>query len=128
MDLDIGNMQDISDGADKINSFCLSNGISRKRAFQTSLCFMELAENVLRHGFDPSKNNHLEARIIIDKDELTLRMRDDCRPFDFKKMMDEWKEDKDHPEKKIGIRIVRGMAKDVSYTGVFKTNNLIITF
>jgi hypothetical protein len=43
-------------------------------------------------------------------------------------MMDEWKEDKDHPEKKIGIRIVRGMAKDVSYTGVFKTNNLIITF
>ncbi len=128
MDLDIKSIQDISEISDRINSFCIDNGISRKRAFHTSLCFTELAENVLQHGFDPSKNNHLEARLIIYKDELTLRLRDDCHPFDFKKQMDEWKEDKEHPEKKIGIRIVRGIAKDVSYTGVFKTNNLIITF
>ncbi len=61
--------------------------------------------------------------MIIDN-TLVLRMRDDCRPFDLKK----WGADMplNDPCRGIGIRLVLGIADQVSYVNSLKTNNLLI--
>lgn len=125
---EITSVLDIAVFSEDVRRFCIDNGIDEKCAGRLALCLEELGCNVLEHGFDPKKEEHLEIRVIVKNNQITLRIRDDCRPFNFKKLMDEWKQDETVPEKNIGIRIVRGVANDVIYTGTLRTNNLIIRF
>ena len=45
-----------------------------------SACAEELGSIIAEHGFDGNKM--LEMRLIYKDDELVMRMRDNCRPYD----------------------------------------------
>ena len=59
-------------------------------------------------------------------DDVLLRLRDDCARFDLKEQVAHWTLDPEHPEENVGIRMILGMAKDVSYTNTMKANYLRI--
>ncbi len=109
-----------------VQNFCISQGIDKKQSFYAALCTEELAVNVITHGFTNGQQT-LGVRVFVEKDQtLTLRFRDDGASFDlieFRKMSEM---NEDNPTANIGIRIVFGIAKEVSYFASFGMNNTVI--
>ncbi len=110
-----------------VGAFCLDHSISSGEANRLALCVEELAGNVIRHGFSDNKPHSLDVRVIVKDGHSVLRLRDDCREFDLRKMTESWTPDPEHPEHNIGTRLVMAAAKDIAYTHTMNTNNLIIT-
>ena len=110
----------------RVQEFCLEQGVDKKRSYQASLCTEELAVNVITHGFK-NEEQTLGVRIFVERDQtLTLRFRDDGSPFDLLEFRNMSEENADDPAKNIGIRIVFGIAKEVNYFASFGMNNTVI--
>ena len=124
--LEISSMSDVTETASKVHAFCDGHEIERKTAFYASLCLEEMAGNVVRHGFSADKKKHnAEARIMILDGEVMLRLKDDCAPFDPTEMAELLTDDE--PEKNIGLRMVRKIARDMTYQNLMGLNVLSIS-
>lgn len=118
-------MDEVVGISEKIQTFCTSHGIDRKRAYYSALCVEEIAGNVVSHGFlKDEKSHYCEVRVMIDGGDVTLRIRDDCRYFNMKERYDVMKSKGQFSG--IGIRLVYGIAKEVNYVNILNTNTLII--
>ena len=107
--------------------FCQENGISKKQANALALCIEELGSNVIRHGFNDGKPHSIDIRILVKSNELILRVRDDCRPFNLLEQYELIRyQPEDDPAKNIGIRMVVKSCKDIKYLSTMSTNNLIL--
>lgn len=125
MSISLRTMDEVVGISERINDFCLKHGIDRRRAYYSALCVEELAGNVVDHGFKKdSKQHSCEVRVMIEDDDVILRIRDDCRYFNIKERYELLK-NKD-PMSDIGIKLVYGIAKDVNYVNILNTNTLII--
>ena len=114
----------MSEGA---HQFCLSKGIDKRRAFYAALCTEELVINVISHGFSSDRQS-VSVRLFVDsKNDLTIRLRDNGKPFNIKEREMVATEIPEDPSKNIGIRIVFGLAKSVSYNAAYGINNTVIT-
>ena len=63
--------------------------------------------------------------MIVKKEDLIIRIKDNCREFDPKKRIDQF-----YPEdicKNIGIRMIAGIAKSMEYQNNIGINTLLIT-
>lgn len=115
--------EDVIEVSQLAYEFCLRNGLSRKRAMYVSVCIEELGMNAVRYGFS-GKDQSAEVRISIVKDKLILRFRDDGKTFDLTKWFKIFRnEDK---VSHLGIRILIGLSKEVSYTSALNTNSVVI--
>ena len=112
----------------RIWGFCQAHGVDPHRCYLASLCVEEMAGNTVAHGFTKDDKKHsVDIRVIINGDDIMLRLRDDCRRFDLKEKVKNWTPDPERPEENVGIRMVLGLAKDVAYTNTMNMNNLLIT-
>ncbi len=105
--------------------FAEENGVDENKVYFLGLAIEEMAGNIIQHGFIEGKENYVDIRILIKEDEIILRIRDNCRPFNPKEQYEMLKDAKD-PMKNMGIRMIVKMAKDVVYLNTMNTNNLII--
>ena len=64
------------------------------------------------------------VRVVRKDDDLILRIKDDCVPFDPGERAK--LSDPDDPTKNIGIRMVFGIAQDVQYQNILGLNVLMI--
>lgn len=110
--------------SEQVQNFCEDNGVDAKRSLRAAICIEEMARNIIEYGFTDGKKHSIDIRLIIHGDEVTIRLRDDCRPFNPKK----WYEihHPENPEDNIGIRMVFAIARDVNYVSILKLNNLTI--
>lgn len=122
----VKSMEDVAALSVNVEKFCTDRGIEKKRSFLTALFVEELAGNVIEHGFNDGRKHQLETVVTVDNGEVIIHLGDDCRKFDLKEKAENWKLDPEHPEENVGIRMVLGMAKDVSYAGAMNTNNVIV--
>ena len=123
--MDISSMSDVTDTSSKVQAFCSKHDIDKKTAFYTALCVEEMAGNVVRHGFGADNKNHTaEARVVILEDGVVIRLKDDCAPFDPMEMAALISDEE--PEKNIGLRMVRRLAKDITYQNLMGLNVLHI--
>ena len=104
--------------------FCMEHDYDKQTASHAGLCLEEIAGNVLEHGFGKSHNYYADIRVVIREEELTVRVRDNCREFDPRKRIDAF--DPDDPGKNIGIRIVAQIAKAIDYYNNAGANTLIL--
>lgn len=125
LDLTVRNLQEVVTVSQQVRAFCESKGIDQERTFLSGLCLEEMASNVVIHGFAADKLSHsIDIRVINKGDDLILRIKDDCIPFDpatRSRIMNP--EDK---TKNIGIRIVYDMAKEIDYQHILGLNVLTI--
>ena len=108
------------------NLFCKENNIESTTAFKLSLCIEEIGMNIINHGFRTNKKNAINMRVVVKNDELIIRIRDNCKPFNPLERYKMQVKDNADPMKNIGIRIVMGMCSSVNYICTFNTNNLIM--
>jgi Na+-driven multidrug efflux pump/anti-sigma regulatory factor (Ser/Thr protein kinase) len=125
LEFSVTNMNEVIGISMEIGSFCQAHNIDKRRSFFLSLAIEEMAGNVVKHGFCDGKKHHLSIRVYIENDNLHLRLRDDCPLFDVKKQIEK-ASTADHFAN-IGIRLVMGISKDVSYINTLNTNNLSVT-
>ena len=123
---EIRTQNEVMDFSERAWQFCADKGESGRITYLTSLAVEEMANNVIEHGFTKDKKKHtLNARIVHKKDELIIRMRDNCQSFDPRKKYEQIYEN-DNPDSNIGIKMIMAEASEVNYTTMFNLNNLLI--
>ena len=125
IDITVRSVDEVVNVSHKIIEFCNSKGIDERRAYFAGLCMEEMAGNVVTHGFTKDNRSHsVDIRVIYIGDQLTLRIRDNCKFFDpseHTKVLSE-----DDEVKNIGIRLVYKISKEVDYQNLLGLNVLTI--
>jgi len=126
LDFSVRSMEDVVSVAQRIQSFCRSKGITERSAYLAGLSMEEMAGNVVSHGFTKDKRNHsVDVRVVKKDEDLILRIKDDCIPFDPGERQ-KMAEPSDDIMKNIGIRMIFQTAKDVKYQNILGLNVLTV--
>lgn len=126
LELVADSMLEVSEMAKMSMMFCEENGFSKRTSMLLSLCIEEMGGNIVQHGFSDGKQHYIYLRILAKADEVILRIRDNCRPFNPLEHYRMTLQDEDNPAKNMGIRMVMKLSSEVQYLSTFGTNNLII--
>ena len=127
MERTIRTMDDVICLSEAVQSFCLARGIDQRRAYFAGLSMEEMAGNVVTHGFYKDKKEHtLDIRVAHKDDSVILRIKDDCVPFDPAERREIFSPE--DASRNIGIRIVYGIADDISHQNILGLNVLTIRF
>ena len=127
MVINIHTIDDVSTTSEKTQVFCAEHGFNKKISFYCALCLEEMARNVVTYGFSKdSKKNYLDARIVCMDEEVLLRLKDDCPPFDPMEMAKNL--GMEDPTTNIGIRMVTQISDEVNYQSILGLNVITIRF
>ncbi len=119
------NMEEVVTISQRVQDFCLSRGVDGRRAYLAGLSLEEMAGNVVDHGFSKDKKSHaIDVRVVHKNDDVILRIKDDCAPFDPGERR-QLAEGEDITQN-IGIRMVFKISRDVQYQNILGLNVLTI--
>ncbi|MBQ3267581.1 MAG: ATP-binding protein [Atopobiaceae bacterium] len=125
MDLSVTGIEDVVSVSERVQGFCRSRGISERSSYFAALSMEEMAGNVVVHGFEKDNRMHsVDVRVVHKDDDVILRIKDDCVPFDPGER--QAIVESDDIMKNVGIRMVFKMAKDVQYQNILGLNVLTI--
>ena len=125
MDISLKSMEKVVTVSQKVEQFCLEHGIDKRRASLSGLAMEEMAGNVIDHGFEEDGKSHsVDIRVALKDDDVILRIKDDCVPFDPVEREDIV--DPDDITKNIGIRMVHAISKKFEYQNILGLNVLTI--
>ena len=119
-DITISNFDQIVPACELAGQFCTERGADDKTRFRVVLFIEELGCNVVEYGIATAEGKLLEIRIVHFDDGWALRLRDNCRAFDPVKWIE--LNENDDPTVNMGIKLVCGMAKDVTYVSTLDLN------
>lgn len=120
LDVAISDFEQVAPAAELADRFCREKGADDKVCFRVALFVEELGCNVAEYGFVADEGKLLEVRIVRFDDGWVLRLRDNCRVFDPVKWIE--LNASDDPSVNMGIKLVCGMAKEVTYVSVLDLN------
>lgn len=128
--LDIRNTDDISIVAEQIQLFCKGHKVNSKTGMKVALCFEELTDNIIKFGFPKCKKQPgIDLRIVFTKEEIVMRLRDNCPMFDIEMYIaQEISLNENNVEVSLGLKIISGLAEKISYVHLLETNNVILRF
>ena len=127
LDIVIDNLEEVASTAERVQEFCNRHGIAHKSSYYAALSLEEMAGNVVLHGFSADKKKHtVLVKVVLKNDDLILRIKDDCIPFDPKERAGQLTNNE--PEKNIGIRMVTKLASEMIYQNLLGLNVLTIRF
>lgn len=112
--------------AEQAQTFCINRGLAPDKAYLVSMYIEEMGNIIMIYGFNDGKPHHLEVRLSLYRDQAILHFRDDCRRFDITERASHWKEDPEHPETTLGVRMVMSACALLRYDNSMSTNNLIV--
>ena len=125
LDLTVRSVEQVVSIARQVQSFCLERGIDPRRAYLSGLALEEMAGNIVEHGFTKDRKSHsVDVRVVCKGDEVILRLKDDCAPFDPGER--QRLADGDDVTRNIGLRMVFKTARDVQYQNILGLNVLSI--
>ena len=108
--------------SEDVRQFCTNRKLPKRTAMLLALCVEEMCGNIIQHGFEPNKENTIDVRLQCKEDRVTLRVRDDCKPFDPKKCYEIYKSKENFSN--FGIKMVVGMTKEIRYVNLMNMNIL----
>ena len=113
----------VSAVSEAVIAFCRERKMDERKAFWAGLCVEEVTGNIFQHGASDGKQYRADVRIVC-RDDLIIRIQDDCRKFDPRERMNLFYPDS--PEKNIGLRMVAKLASYVDYYNHAGINTLIM--
>ena len=125
IDISVDTIEEAVEIAKQVQSFCKEKGIDERRSYLAGLAMEEMVTNVIEHGFKKDNKKHsIDIRVSYKDDEIIMRIKDNCVPFDPAMRLETIKE-KDIT-KNIGIRLVYKIAKQIDYHNILGLNILTI--
>lgn len=126
MDMTIRSIEEVVSISVQVQEFCASHGIDPKRSMLAALALEEMAGNIVDHGFTKDNKEHsIDVRVSLKDDDVILRTKDNCVPFDPAQRL-KMASDKDDPARNFGIKMVFKISKDVQYRNILGLNVLTI--
>lgn len=113
----------VSTVSEAVIAFCKERNMDARKAFWAGLCVEEITGNIFEYGVSGEKKNQVDVRIVC-RNDLTIRIQDDCWKFDPRERMNLFIPDS--PEKNIGLRMVAKLASYVDYYNNAGINTLIM--
>lgn len=107
--------------SEKIIAYCAQRGIDARRCHHVGLAVEEMAV-IISEGFGDGREHSIDIKLFVKNDQVTLRMRDDCRAFDVNQRIAIMKPENSYSH--IGIRILRSIAHDMEYYSTLDMNYL----
>ena len=120
----IHDIDEVIKASEEVRGFCTERGAKSAKANMLALFIEEMAGNTILHGYPEGKKGDVDLRFVFRDDSGVIRLRDDGKPFDPVRWLE--KNSGDDPASGLGIRVVTGLAKNVSYMASMEMNNLII--
>lgn len=106
-------------------SFCINHGLSQRKSNIAGLTIEEMAGNIFAHGFKKdNKEHYVDVRCVFYDNNLTIRIRDDCKAFDPKERINQF--NPNEPEKNVGIRLISKLSNEMTYHNDAGINTLLI--
>ncbi len=125
MSVSVNEINEVSGVSENIIEFLEKHGIDSRRAKMSGLCAEEMAGNIVEHGFTKDNKKHvIDIYASVTGDDIYLRIKDDCVPFDPHSKLSQY--NPDDPCKNIGIRMVSKIAKEMNYQVNFGMNVLTV--
>ena len=124
LDITVTSKGEVLGLSERTQDFCEDCGIDARRSMFAGICIEEMAGNIVNYGFDDGKKHFVDVRVIIKGEQVIIRIRDDCRPFDPKKQVEIY--NSEDPAAHIGIRLCKKISTEFNYVNALKLNNLII--
>lgn len=113
-------MSQVMQLSSSIEEFCTKYSKDYNKIKKLSLCIEEMAGNIVQHGFKDNRQHYIDIKIIMAKDHIVFRMRDDGVAFNPLLF-----EEVDGAEK-YGISVIRKIAQTIDYKNTIGMNNLTI--
>ena len=125
LDTTLYSMDDVIGISEHVEEFCLEHGTDSRCSSFSALAVEEMAGNIVEHGFADGKKHAVDIRVLYRKGETVIRLRDDCKPFDPMRQLEE--QNADEPSKNIGIKLIAKLSKNMTYQKIFGMNVTTIT-
>jgi anti-sigma regulatory factor (Ser/Thr protein kinase) len=126
-------MESISESVDCIRDFCESNKLDPKQTIAIPFSMEEMLVLIREHCFEENSSDTINVRVLIFKDNVILRIRNDGKTFNpmayyvKQKFESEGETDiTDRLSDTLGIGMVLMMARAIDYRSTFGVNNLTI--
>lgn len=128
--LDIRDKKDISLVAEQIQMFCRGHKVDKKTGVKAAVCFEELAVNIISFGFPKCKKKlGIDLRLVYSKNEIIMRLRDNCPLFDVERhIAEDITASGEEPELRLGLKLIGGLSENIKYVNSLETNNVILKF
>ena len=123
--------EDISLASEQIGLFCKGHHLGNGIANRASVCFEEVAGNVIRFGFpmNKSKTPIMDLRVFFSENRLVIRIQDNCPKFDIGARINSFsKADRDENFTGLGTLLINKLADEVKYAYSFETNTVFLEF
>ena len=118
-----GEIHEAVDISKDIIEFCQSHQLNKKVSNALGIAAEELVVNIANYGYSGHKRNYIDLCLVIDKDKVLLRLRDDGVPFD----PTSWKSEKQPDDHSVsGLELIRALTPDITYSRLLNMNNTII--
>lgn len=103
-------------------------GMSKKCSCEFSLVLEELFTNIVQHGCRDGNRHTINITMSLEKELLTVRIEDDCIPFNPIKVNkpDRTSSSDDRKIGGLGIFLARHYTEDIQYKRRGKKNTLIL--
>jgi anti-sigma regulatory factor (Ser/Thr protein kinase) len=125
IDISVKNLDEVMAVSQQVIDFCASRGIDGRTGYFSGLFLEEMAANVVEHGFKKDNKSHtIDIRVVHKQDDIILRIKDDCIPFDPSERLKIF--DPEDKMKNESIRMVYKGAKDIRYQNILGLNVLTI--
>ena len=128
---DLQSMEDISLASEQIGLFCKGHQLENDIANRASVCFEEVAENVIRFGFPMNKSKEpiMDLRVFFMENKLVVRIQDNCPKFDIAARMSTFsKAERNESLSGLGMLLINELADEVKYAYSFETNTVFLEF
>ena len=123
IDISVHSIDEVILVSQKVIDFCITRGIDKRTSFFSGLFLEEMASNVVEDGFTKDRKPHsVDIRVVLKNNEVILRIKDDCIPFDPAERLEII--DPADPVKGAGIRIVYNIAENIEYQNILGLNVL----
>lgn len=117
------NMEEVMDLSKRIHSFGKKYSVDFNTINKLSLCVEEMVGNIVQHGFESLNVCYIDIRIMILKDKIIFRIRDNGKAFN----PIDYTNHEESSSGNIGIYMIQKLAKSMDYRYTIGLNNLTIT-
>ncbi|MCK8058472.1 MULTISPECIES: MATE family efflux transporter [unclassified Fusibacter] len=124
------NIEEIMAAIGKISEFCELNGVKDKSSIYISLALEEMLILTSEHSFEIGQEGEISVRILLHNETITLRIRNTSNRFNpieyYETRRSKNVSDELELDDSIGIKMIIGMSKSMTYRRTFGINNLTI--
>lgn len=111
-------MDQVMQTVERMRAFCLEAGIDANRARRICLSIEEIVGNVVQHGFKRKGGHFIDIRFLASGERCCLSVRDNGVKFNPLSYQNR--------ETQYGIRLIRGITREMRYCYAAGMNNLSI--